>query len=230
MPTNNYKKIVIQELESGPKLSSFLTEKLVMQFSIKQNTARKSINRLIKSGDIYNSHPLRFLGNQYAYSLTPDSLQYIKLLDNKPKLKLLYSELVMNPLVSVTDFLKIGALLNKGGTEYYDIEKAEIDLKYLQPKLRGIEIESTKFYTFKSDSFDFKECYIDLLNKKRLTADIIPFVLSYCIKINLISKKPLYISKALPFGHVEVGQNIVFDATGLYQHWKSKQGKVSVCI
>jgi hypothetical protein len=229
MPSYNYEKLIKSLLLEGPKLSSFITDSLVDKFNVRKSTARKNLNRLSQKGVIFDSRPLKFLGNEYGYSLKGGSDQYIKLLNEKPKLYNLYILFSSHRIVPINEMLKIGGLLNKKDTKYYDIDKAEKDLKFFFKDFHSFKYNGTIFYTVYNDNLNIQSHYDELLKARKVEVDIIPFVLSYCMKINLISKKPWYISKDDPFGFIETRQNLAFDATAFTNVGNPNKEK-SICV
>ena len=229
MPSYNYEKLIKSLLLEGPKLSSFITDSIVEKFNVRKSTARKNLNRLSQKGVIFDSRPLKFQGNEYGYSLNDGRNQYIELLSEKPKLYNLYILLSSHQIVPISEMLKIGGLLNKKDTKYYDIEKAERDLKYFYKDFHSFNYNGTTFYTIYNEDMNVQLHYDELLKARMVEVDIIPFVLSYCMKINLISKKPWYISKDDPFGFIETRQNLAFDATAFTNVGNPNKEK-SICV
>jgi hypothetical protein len=223
MPSYDYANYVKKLLLDGPLLSSIITDSLVEKFKITKTYSRTVLSRL-NDENIFNSYPLFFSSGQLGYSISQNRHEYVKLLDEKPRLKTAYEFLNRQRIVSKLSLLKITGALDTTGSKYYDIGKVLFDLKYFFPSLVEIEIDGSKFYSLQGSLG-----YDDLLQKQLYNVKIIPYVLSYCRKIGLISKKPHYLSEQNPFEGIETRQNLVFDATAFTSVGNPNKEK-TICV
>lgn len=223
MPSYDYVGFIKSMLSNGAKLSSEIADALVGKFGIKKTYARKIISRLNKE-DIFNSHPLFFSSGQLGYSLSSEHGDYVKLLSNKPRLLAGYNLLNKRKIVSKFDLLKITGALDAQSTKYYDFGRLLFDLRYFFPNLSEQEIDGSILYTIQGVSG-----YEELLKSQIINAKILPFVLSYCMKIGLISRKPHYVSQEKPFEGIKVRQHLLFDATAFTSIGNPNEEK-TICV
>lgn len=214
LPSNNYVKFIKSALQGKELLSNDITDLLTRKFKITKNYARKLLATGVRKGQIYSSFPLVFLGGgQYGYSLTPGNNQYINLLDNKPRLKVVYYKVLNYRIISKYEVLKLAGVINDVGTKYYDFGKVIADLKYFFPSLEERTYEGSSFLVYDLPNEEFIQKCNELLGYRLFEAKFIPTIMYYSQSINLIHKTPHYISIDRPFEGVEIRQRIMFDAT-----------------
>lgn len=213
MPSYNYLSFIKNLLSNREMLSTEITDFLTKQFGITKNYGRKLIHKFVKNREIYSSYPLVFKGGQAGYSLKPGNNQYLCFLDQKPRLKSAYNHFIKDGFISKYKLLKISGVLNKDNTKYYDLGKLLADLKYFFPYMEEKELNDEIFYHNSLSSEEFHKLYFEKLESRKFEVSFLPLILDYANRINLIYKKPHYISKEMPFTGINIRQNIWFDAT-----------------
>jgi len=214
MPSYDYLSFIKKILKNGELLSGNITDELSKKYGITKTYGRKLLSKYVSEKEIYSSYPLLFLnGGQCGYSLNSGNNQYVALLPNKPRLQNVYYIFIRTGFISQFELLKITGVINDENTKYYDLGKVINDLKYFFPYLKVRIYEGTVFYHNDISESEFERQYNEKLKNRLFEVKFLPSVLHYAQNINLISKKPHYISKESPFKGIEIRQKLVFDAT-----------------
>ena len=228
MPSYDYNKYIVELLKTGAMLGSEITLALKAKFDKTESHCRKILNRAKDSKIVFDSYPLVFNNGQFGYSLESSRDNYISLLKHKPRLYEAFSLLAKDIVVSKIKLLKITGTLNMTDTKYYDHGKLIKDLEFFG-KLYVSQKYGTDFYSYISTLHIRESNYEKEYNERKLNVRVIPLVLSYCRKINLISKRPIYSSTDDVFTGVYTRQNLVFDAIG-YSNVGNPNQEKTICV
>jgi hypothetical protein len=236
MPSNDYVSYVKSILSTGPKLSSDISNEISEKFSIRKEYARTVLSRMNSTNEIYHTGFLLFKDGQRGYSLSSDPRSFESLLVHKPKLKNAVELLKFNMFIPKVVLLKITGVLNMENTNYYDIKKLLSDLSFFFPNISYFEADGTIFYTttrqINSTNFhDYNEQNRtnEKLNLRIMDLKILPFIISYCKKINLIGNKARYVPIDLPYGWIETRAQLAFDAVS-YTKIGNINSKSTICV
>lgn len=228
MPSYDYNKFIVELLKTGAMLGSDITFALKEKFNKTESHCRKILNRAKDSKIVYDSYPLVFNNGQFGYSLESSRDNYKSLLKYKPRLYEAFMLMNRDLIVSKIKLLKITGTLNTIDTKYYDFGKLIKDLEFFG-KLFVTQKYGTDFYSYISTLQISESDYEREYYERKMNVRVIPLVLSYCRKMNLISKRPIYSSTDDLFIGVYTRQNLVFDAIGYTNIGNPNQEK-TICV
>lgn len=228
MPSYDYNKYIVELLQTGAMLGSDITRALKEKFKKTESHCRKILNRTKENKIIFDSYPLVFNNGQFGYSLESSRKNFESLLEYKPRLYAAYTLLNTENIVSEIKLLKITGTLNTTDTKYYDFGKLKKDLEFFG-NLYVSQKFGTDFYSYRSTSGINESNYEKEYYERKMNVRVIPLVLSYCRKMNLISRRPIYTSTDDLFTGVYTRQHLVFDAIGYTNIGNPNQEK-TICV